>query len=272
MMQDILVHMDGSASCTLRLDVAISLAKRFKTRLIGLFAQTETDSSSVVARRASDRLQAAAAQASALFHQRAEAAGLTTLWWQLSHGETGHVVAESAFCARYADLVVLGQWHQQGATVPDDFIEQVVLQCGRPVLVIPHVGAGPTLGERISVAWNASREASRALHDALPFLQQAKEVNILAIRESGPTSSPTDVPKVDIVEHLTARGINTKAERLTAEGIGIMDMLLSRTFDLGSDLLVMGAHSGMALGFGQRRGSGTHFILHHLTTPVLMSN
>jgi nucleotide-binding universal stress UspA family protein len=271
-MKDILVHMDGGEHAVHRLDIAISLAKRFGARLLGLFAQTETDEPSLVARRASGRLQAAATQAAAEFTRRAEAAGLQHKWWQLSHGEPGHVVNETAFCARYADLVVVGQWPQESAMVPEEFVEQVVLRSGRPVLVLPHVGVPATLGERVSIAWNASREATRALHDALPFLERAELVNILAIRESGQATTMSQVPQVDIVDHLTSRGIKAKAERLTAEDIGIMDMLLSRTFDLGSDLLVMGAHSGIGLPFGMRRGSGTHFILRHLTIPVLMSN
>jgi nucleotide-binding universal stress UspA family protein len=206
------------------------------------------------------------------FHQRLASAGLTGKWWQLTHGEDAHVVAETVFCSRYADLVILGQWQADSSRVPVELVEEVVLQSGRPVLVIPYAGDIPTIGERISVAWNGSRESTRALHDAMPFLERAAEVTVLSVRYPGPSDSrhTEGVPQVNIVDHLVARGIKATSERLTSEDIGVMDILLSRAFDLGSDLLVMGGHSGMGLLF--RRGSGTRFILRHMTMPVLMSS
>lgn len=271
-MKDILVHLDGGERAAQRLDLAIGLAGRMGARLIGLFAQSETDAPSIVARRPSDHLQAAANQAEALFHSGVVAAGLTAKWWRLTHGESSHVISETVFCARYADLVVLGQWQAETAKVPAELVEQVVLHSGRPVLVIPETGPVASLGERISVAWNGSREASRALHDAMPFLKGAAEVDILSIRDPAatPQSRPDGEPQVDIVDHLACHGIKARSERLMTEEIGVMDALLSRSFDLGSDLLVMGSHSGLGLSF--LRGSGTRFMLRHQTLPMLMSN
>lgn len=267
-MKDILVQLDGGERCAQRLQVAVDLAKQCNGRIIGLFAQADSDMTSVVARRPSAKLTAAAERVSAQFQQALSAAGLDGHWMQLSHGEPGFVVAETAFCARYADLVVLGQWEPQVSVVPEELVEQVVLQGGRPALIIPHVGRMASLGERISVAWNASREATRALHDAMPFLEKARDVTLLAVREPNPPAGASDLPKVNVIDHLAAHGIKAKVERLIDEDIGVMDVLLSRAFDLGSDLLVMGAHSGL----GFLRGSGTRFILRHMTMPVLMSN
>lgn len=271
-MKDILVQLDGGERAAQRLDLAIGLASSMGARLIGLFAQSETDAPSIVARRPSTHLQAAADHGEALFHSRVTAAGLPAKWWRLTHGESSHVISETVFCARYADLAVLGQWQAETAKVPEELVEQVVLHSGRPVLIIPETGPITRLGERISIAWNGSREASRALHDAMPFLERAVEVNVLSIRDpaGAAQSRPEGEPKVDIVDHLLCHGIKARSERLTSEEIGVMDALLSRAFDLGSDLLVMGSHSGLGLSF--LRGAGTRFMLRHQTLPMLMSN
>lgn len=266
-MKDILVHLDGGKRSSLRLDVAIGLARRFDARLIGLFAESEN---SVVAKRSAETLEGVAQQLEEDFQQRLSAAGVPGKWWRVAETDAGHVVGEVVFCSRYADLVVLGQWNAEDATVPEELVEQVVLNSGRPVLVIPHAGDVATLGERISVAWNASREATRALHEALPFLEGASDVNLLAVRDPAPTRRGEKVPQATMVDHLAVRGIKARIEHLPAENIGVMDLLLSRAFDLGSDLLVMGAHSGLGLSF--MRGAGTRFMLRHMTMPVLMSN
>jgi nucleotide-binding universal stress UspA family protein len=271
-MKDILVQLDGGERSGLRLKVAIEIAQRRNGRVVGLFAQSETDSSSLVARRASEHLHEAAQHAAEAFQQRVAAAGIAGKWLQLTHGEETHVVGETVFCSRYADLVVLGQWHAEDSRVPNELVEQVLLHSGRPALIIPYAGDVASIGQRVAVAWNGSREATRALHDALPLLKSAAEVTVLSIRGPAPSEAPRgeSAPMVGIVEHLAAIGVKATAERLTTEDIGVMDLLLSRAFDLGCDLLVMGAHSGLGLMF--MRGSGTRFILRHMTMPVLMAN
>ncbi len=271
-MKDILVQLDGGSGAAHRLDLAIGLARRMDARLIGLFAQEDSDAPSLVARRPSAYLQAAAEEAARQFHSRAGAAGVAGQWWRLAHGESAYVISETVFCARYADLAILGQWQAGGGKVPEQLAEQMVAQSGRPVLLIPESGAVTRLGDHICIGWNASREASRALHDAMPFLERAAEVTVLAIRgDAGPPEArPPGEPPVDIVAHLARHGIKARSERLSGEDIGVMDILLSRAFDLGADMLVMGAHSGQ--GVASRRGAGTKFMLRHQTLPILMSN
>ena len=65
--------------------------------------------------------------------------------------------------------------------IADAVTVTTVMTSGRPVLAIPFAGDSPTIGERVLVAWNASREAARAVNDALPLLTGAKQVTVLAI-------------------------------------------------------------------------------------------
>jgi nucleotide-binding universal stress UspA family protein len=265
-MKDILVQLDGGEVSGRRLEAAVTLAQRFQARLSGLFAQKETDAAALLARRPGPHLEAAAAACKQAFEEAIAAAGIEGRFQALSHGDPAFVLAELAFCSRYYDLALIGQGSGDYPQLPDELVERVVLESGRPVLVIPRSGPVGALGQAVVVAWNASREASRALHDALPILKGAASVTLLSVpRQDAPM--PNELPQVDVLGHLAAHGIEAKMERMRAEDIGVMDLLLSRAYDLGADLLVMGAPAGS--GFG--KASGTRFLLRHLTLPVLIS-
>ena len=62
----------------------------------------------------------------------------------------------------------------ESADAPDS----VALGCGRPVIVVPDAPASGTFGRRVLIAWDGSREASRALFDAIPVLKTAEAVRI----------------------------------------------------------------------------------------------
>lgn len=267
--KDILVHLDGGDRDPLRIDAALGLAKRFGGRVTGLFARAEHQTVAAVARRASEAFEAAAKQSERQFSEATKGSGVTARWWRLAHGEPGHVAAETAVCARFADLVVLGQ-HHDGKDAPDDLAEQVILHAGRPVLILPAVGAYPSIGGNVLVAWNGGRESARALGDAMPLIEGAANVELLTIRGHRPAPKGAVVPPVNIIDHLGAHGVKVVREVLAGEDIGVMDLILSRAFDQGADLLVMGAHGGYQLPFF--RGQGTRHILRHMTLPVLMAH
>jgi nucleotide-binding universal stress UspA family protein len=265
-MKDILVHLDGGDACDLRLRHAIDIAAGFGATLTGLFAQADSDVAAATARQPSRHLREAAARRAADFNSRTAAAGVRGEWLELPHGDPGFVITETVFSARYADLAILGQWDAETSRTPEALVERTVLDCGRPVLIFPPSGDAPSFGERIGVAWNSSREATRALHDALPFLSRAREVTVLTIRAEESAPAP-GLPHLDIVKHLANLGVAAKGERIIDDDIGRMDALLLQSFNHGFDMLVMGAHSGI----GMVRGAGTRFMLRHMTLPVLMS-
>ena len=266
-MKDILVHIDSSERARMRIDVAVDLAKRFGARLTGLFAQIDGHQAAAAARVASDGLKQAQSEGEILFNSATK--GMDTRFWTLPHGEPNFVSAEIMFCARFFDLTVLGQNDPKSNATADDMVEQTVLNCGRPVLVVPYSGNYVSIANRIVVAWNAGREATRAVHDSIDLLTQAKAVSVLSMRAHDDTTGQ-NMPPVNIVDHLNRLGIAADGEFLPDKEIGKMDMLLSRSFDLGADLLVMGAHG--QYGLSRLRGSGTRYILKHMTLPVLMSH
>jgi nucleotide-binding universal stress UspA family protein len=120
----------------------------------------------------------------------------------------------------------------------------------------------------VLVAWNGSREAARAAHDALPLLQQADQVHVLAIN---PGADAGDIPTAEISQHLARHNVRVEASQLVAKDLDVGDVLLSRAADLGSDLIVMGAYGHTRLR-ETILGGATKHLLAHMTVPVLMSH
>lgn len=270
-MQDILLHLDGGPRTPVLCEIALGLAKRFGASLTALFARTESSRANADSRVPSRHLSAAARHHRAAFTARTAKSGIATQWWQLAHGAPPYVVAQTAFCARYADLVIMGQPDEDGFS-PPDLAEEVVAQAGRPVLVIPRQGSHATIGETIAVAWNASREAARAVHDSLPFLSRAQTVKLLTIHgKPGYAMEQEGSPPFPMADHLRRWGFPVEHEHLVHANGGQMDTLLGHASAIGADLLVMGAH-GLHGGLLPIRTAATRYMLRHMTMPILLSH
>jgi nucleotide-binding universal stress UspA family protein len=188
--------------------------------------------------------------------------------WRTVEGDTATIIG---LHARYADLAVVGQEEPDALTPQRGLPEGVVLDIGRPVLIVPYIGAQSTIGENILVAWNTSREATRAITDALPILERAKNVTVMAFNPEVGSDKHGDIPSADIALWLARHGVKAEAKQAYASDIDTGNALLSSAADLGSDLLVMGAY-----GHSRLRelvlGGATRQILGAMTVPVLMSH
>lgn len=272
MYPDIFVHFDGSERAAARLDLAIRLAMRRAGRLTGMFGRIDPDQRGIIAHRASDRLIETAARAEAAFRQACAGAELECGWLGLPYGDPDFIIRELVICSRYADLTVLGQFDpaQDRDLLPAELNEEVIRQSGVPVLLVPFAGSFASIGRRVMVAWNGSREAARAVRDALPILAAATEVRVLGLHLRVERSAE-ELPRVNIVERLRRHGIEAAYDVIAPNEVGTMDTILSQAADAGADLLVMGAFGQDGVpGFG--RAAGSRFILAHMTIPVLMSH
>ncbi len=188
--------------------------------------------------------------------------------WRLLEGSPHATVA---LHARYVDLTVVGQPDRDDHQVADAVTVTTVMTSGRPVLAIPFAGEFPTIGERVLVAWNASREAARAVNDALPLLIGAKHVTILAINPQRGVAGHGDVPAADIALHLARHGLKAEAAHTVARDISDGEALLSYAADIGADLIVAGAY-----GHSRARelvfGGVTRTLIAEMTAPVLLSH
>ena len=178
---------------------------------------------------------------------------------------------------RCADLIVAGQDDPKDpdSYLGDFFPENLVLSCGRPVLLVPNAGNERSTGGRVLVAWDGSREATRAVHDALPFLRAAASTTILTV--NGMHAGRDDderirLPGADIATVLARHGVQVEvADTETGAGGSVGEVLLSQVADGGVDLLVMGAY-GHARWRELMMGGATRTILKSMTVPVLMSH
>ena len=281
--KDVLVVVDNSKNCPARLNVAVHVASRFGAHLTGLFvtepphfpawAQSEGEAyvrpTADYVERQRQAWHEAALRAQHLFRSLADVAGIATEWRE----REGDVAEIATLHARYTDMVIVGQ------TEPAPHVgrptralpERLLMGVGRPILVVPYAGTFATIGERVLVAWNASREATRAVNDALPLLQQAAQVIVLAINPRGGVSGDGDLPGADLALHLSRHGVKAEASWVPAQDIEVAAMLLSWACDCQADLLVMG-------GYGHSRvreivlGGATRGMLQTMTVPTLMSH
>ncbi|CDG84312.1 universal stress protein [Janthinobacterium agaricidamnosum] len=224
-----------------------------------------------------DLLRQRASRALAGFGERAAATGLLSFEQRVVDDEAGGGISS---LARYADLVVIGQFNPQqpSRSVMSDFPGHVLLHAGRPVLIVPYAAPAADLApvhaaRNILVSWNASKEASRAVSAALPLLQRAGAVHVTVIDPQHHAHEHGEQPGADIVRYLQRHGV---ASRLTLHQVArrrgdVGDILLSLAADVAADVMVMGAY-----GHSRLRetilGGATHTVLQKMTIPVLMSH
>ena len=97
---------------------------------------------------------------------------------------------------------------------------------------MPYAGAFGVVGRRVLVAWDGTREASRALHDALPLIGKAEAVTVMTVR-AREASFERDAPSLErIVRHLERHGIAARTDETLHGDVPIADLLLSRAADL----------------------------------------
>jgi nucleotide-binding universal stress UspA family protein len=274
-LKDLLVHVDNDPACDTRVDVAVALAAAHGAHLTGLHVPeapplpgyVEIELPPSLREEVRRRQEELARQAEERFHGRARRRGIRGEW----RLERGDIVGTMKLHARYADLTVVGQGIDL-KEAPRDLAflpEELALGVGRPVLVVPRYGTFETVGERVLIAWNGSREATRAVHDALPLLTRATKVTVLSIDPEHDSGSR--VPSADITLHLMRHDVSAEADSTVALDLAVGDVLLSRAADLGADLIVMGAY-GHSRVREMVLGGATRHILQHMTVPVLMSH
>lgn len=181
---------------------------------------------------------------------------------------------------RYCDLVITGQADPEEVHIGTrDLTSELVLMAGRPIITVPYVGKFETVGKRVLVAWDGTREATRAVHDAIPILTTAEVVSVCEVNPPDSAHSTA----LDIAAHLVEHGVNAEAHPtvsklpkdetavLGARSLRVGDVLLSAASDFSADLLVMGAY-----GHSRIRefvlGGTTRYMLEHMTVPVLMAH
>jgi len=273
----ILVHCDDTAQGERRLRYAERLAEAEQARIVGLWVSEppprapyiETPFITDLARLHDDQQATRAATAREVFERVVGAPGVSGEWRMAVGDPRDALIAQ----LRYADLGIVGQFDREAPfpdhwrTVPQD----VAMACGRPLIVVPFIGAPDTVAEHVLVAWNEGREATRAVSDALPLLSRAKRVTVLVVDPRPGRDGHGEEPGADVAAWLTRHGVSVTVQRDRASDTDIGELMLSRVSDLGIDLVVMGI-------FGHSRlremvlGGVSRTMLASMAVPLLIAH
>ena len=269
--KEIVLHYGRDQRRGARLEGAMALAERFKARLVGVHVLNfpyvpgyiQVDLSPALIEQRMAEMRTAAAELRREFETATGRTGVAAEW-RLIEGNTADAMT---LAVRYGDLAVVAQANPDDPGPDDRLPDELVLSAGRPVLVWPFVGDYPHPGRQIMLAWNGTREAARAAHDAMDFMLGADKVVVSTV------NSPVrqHIPGAGIAGHLARHGVKTEVHAVVAPELDVGTALLSAAADFGIDLMVMG-------GYGHSRlrelalGGATRHLLASMTMPVLMSH
>jgi nucleotide-binding universal stress UspA family protein len=273
----VLVHCDASRSVASRLAAAADIAQRFEARLVGLHAREPLEVASFVdggmptgPLREAYRARCDAAEKTAhAAYDKAIKRGNFPSEWRVTEAFSDDALSVGA---RYADLLIVGQADPEDpAGGRSDLPEAMAFATGRPVLVVPMIGALTAVGRTVLLCWNASRESARAAADALPFLRTAEKVIVLMVDPEVSADSHGPEPGANVALWLSRHGVAVTVQRDVAADINVGEVILSRAADCGADLIVMGIYGHSRLR-EMVLGGVSRTLLSSMTAPVLMSH
>lgn len=179
----------------------------------------------------------------------------------------------AAMQARYADLTVLPAMPRDGIDnmFVHDYFHDILRHSGRPVLVVPEGHAAALPPKRAVIAWKPTREASRAVSDAMPLLHKADVVDVLVIDPAVGESAHGGEPGADIAAHLARHGLRVEVATRASMNFSVAYAVLDYARTVGADLIVAGGYGHSRLREAMLGGT-TRELLQTTHLPVLFSH
>jgi nucleotide-binding universal stress UspA family protein len=276
--KDIVVYLDAADhdGHQSRLEYAAACAKRWDAHLVAALVPQQP-----IHNRHSEFARGDAVTAMFELYQQRKQDSLTSVQLMLTelariHGIEcelrncdGEVGEALMLHARHASLAVLGSSRgddrQESALT---LSEDVIFASGVPSILVPPQWDPERPVRRVVIGWNASREATRAISDAIPLLVEAEDVRVVVVTEAKTNRLLGEDPGTDISSHLARYGIRVTLDNLKGNDAGAL--ILQKAAEIDADLIVMGA-------FGQSKitefvfGSATGTLLRNATIPILLS-
>ena len=275
MLKDIVVNLTGGGPQDFAADYAISVAKAFGAQITGIafvFDPVIPDaglgavSPSLIEMQRDDNARAAK-DAVSRFVAAVKSAGVSAETRILDASLAG-ATNEFGRIARRFDIAAVGQSQREYGAAEELMIEGALFESGRPIIVVPYIQKQGLTLERVMVCWDGSRNAARAIADAMPFLTRAKAVELVIVTEPRKIGETTGT---HMAEHLVRHGVPVNVKSISRGDIDVQSALLSHAADNGTDFIVMG-------GYGHSRlrefiwGGVTRNMLSAMTVPCLMSH
>ena len=255
--KDILVYLDPTSATQDRLRLAVSMAQAHGARLTGVDASSEAALGGAwgdLASRLGREFEAAIKEAKLVGRFIGASAALAI------GGEYGHCI----------DLIIAPRPEGEArALVRSEIPDGMLLASGAPMLILPDNWKPSSVGENIVIAWNASREAARAVHDAMPLLVKAKKVTIFTFSaRDGALQATSEI----LVDHLRQHGVVAQISDWTNTGdLSAIEALFASLDTQDADLIVAGAFGHSRL-FESLFGGVSFDLMRQPTTPILMSH
>lgn len=271
MIGDVMVWLDGGAYDEIRLAAVADMACQLETRVvIGLYLNVlplpgpilgEATAEIVEhARETGDVVEEALIARLAMLDRMVEIRRFDVL-----PNDVARIAAREA---RSADTFVA--LRPNGEMDPEQLVEGVLFGSGRNVYLVPDTERPKIAFDRIMVAWNGSREAARALAEAMPFLRKAESVSVIVATGETPTDEEA-VMGIDAVKHLRHHGIEASLHRITCRAGEVGPQLMAEAERRKANLIVMGGYGHMRLR-ERLLGGVTYSLLHEAPIPLLMAH
>lgn len=276
MIKDILVNLSVSKPRDLARNYAVSVAERFDAHLSAVAFASEFPTyvggegmTTVRIEQWFKERRDAAFKAVKAFDECVRLTDLRTDSRVISDvlGAPSRLFSEAA---RNYDLAVLAQSAPDDSDHNEFMIEETLFGSGRPILIVPYIQSAAMKLDRVLICWNGSKNAARAVGDAMPILVRAGAIRIITVHEHEDERGG-ELDGTKAAEHLARHKLRVELRPIVSSETETANIILNEAADNGADLIVMG-------GYGHTRlrefvlGGVTRSMLKTMTVPVLMSH
>lgn len=273
--KSILVHLAMDDDCSTRLESAVEMAGILNAHLICLYVAHPVHlpagaegrgASTIYLAEATERAKEAADEINELATILCKKSGIS---WEWVYGEEDHLERLLEHVHR-TDLTILTQVSLD--RFEDRLMYQtpevVIQEAGGPVLILPRVGGGGNFGssKHLMINWDFSKEAMRAVRGAMPMIQEADKVSVLAEYDDDHEHAKPQ----KFIHYLSLHGVEAEivdANRKKKFG----ETILATAETIGADRIVMGAYHEISLR-NRLFGGITRYAISNTTVPLILTH
>jgi len=277
----ILLNLENESQVPHLIKAAVCLAGQYESHVIGTYivrplepyvarmaaASYSAELAKVLMKTEKDR----ASKLKKLFEEGTRAQNLVAEW-RFDTSENSNVPKGIIDQARSADVLMISanlKDSSQGEV--HEPIAPIITGCSRPTIVIPEDFEDVSFGHYVFIAWDGSRESSRAVFDALPILKNAKNVWLHRVKSNHEVKQHGDEATKYLASALARHDVNIETSDSTSSTRHIGEELLACARDRGADCIVMGAYGHNRV-HGLLLGDATRHMLANSTIPLIMSH